>query len=502
MAKGNKIGLVLFGLGFCFLAGLAAGVGLDRPANVSYFRATADGAVLPAVAQESAEPTGSVSPALQGMLSEKWSFSSVAKAVAPAVVNISSVRIVRERAQFSPFGSDPFFDFFGRRYFSVPRERRERSLGSGVIVSAEGYILTNSHVVEDAAEIMVYLADGRELEGQIIGTDPETDVAVLKVEGSDFPIVPFGDSDAADIGDLVLALGNPFGIGQTVTMGIISAKGRANVGLVEYEDFIQTDAAINPGNSGGALVNAAGQLIGVNTAIYSKSGGYQGIGFAIPSNMAHTVMNSIIERGRFVRGWAGITYQDLSHDIALAFNAEGVQGALVNNVMEGGPGETAGVQRGDIIVSYDGQPITDAARLKHLIALSPSGETVTIECLRRGQRHRIQLPIAEASTEYTYLSTSSEEWISQIEGVVVENLTSQAAKRLRLRKGTKGVVVKNILTRSPAAYSGLREGDAILEIDDVAIENVEHFKSIVQKAEGKKMILLIARRGALYYLSL
>jgi len=502
MAKGKKIGLVLFGLGFCFLAGLAVGVGQDSPANVSYVRAAPQGVMLQVAAEETAEPTVSIPSALQAMPIERLSFSNVAKAVAPAVVNISSVRIVRERVQYGPFGSDPFFDFFGRRYFSVPRERRERSLGSGVIVSEEGYILTNSHVVEDATEIMVYLADGRELEGQIIGTDPETDVAVLKVEGSGFPTVPFGDSDTADIGDLVLALGNPFGIGQTVTMGIISAKGRANVGLVEYEDFIQTDAAINPGNSGGALVDVSGQLIGINTAIYSKSGGYQGIGFAIPSNMARTVMNSIIERGRFVRGWAGITYQDLSHDIAQAFNAEGMQGALVNNVMEGGPGETAGLQRGDIIVSFDNQLITDAARLRHLIALSPSGKDVAVEYLRRGRHYRTQLLVAEASTEYTYLSTSSEEWISQIEGVVVENLTAQAAKRLGLRKGTKGVVVKNILTRSPAAYSGLRESDAILEIDGVAIENVEHFKSVVRKAEGKKMILLIARRGALYYLSL
>jgi len=502
MTKRKTTGLIVFGLGFCFLAGLATGVSLGEPASVSYVRAGSQGAAAPAVAEKTSEPTASISAALPGIQPEKWPLSAVAKAVAPAVVNVSSVRIVRERVRHGPFSSDPFFNFFERRFFSVPRERRERSLGSGVLVSAQGHVLTNSHVVEDADEVMVYLADGRELQAQIIGTDPETDVAVLKLDGEDFPTVPFGDSDAADIGDLVLALGNPFGIGQTVTMGIISAKGRANVGLVEYEDFIQTDAAINPGNSGGALVDVSGRLIGINTAIYSRSGGYQGIGFAIPSNMARTVMSSIIKRGRFVRGWTGVTFQDLNRDIARAFNAEGVHGALVNDVTEGGPGETAGMQRGDIIVSFDGQPVPNAVRLRHLIALSPSGKAVNVQYLRRGQRHRTRIVIGEMPTEYTYLSPSSEEWISQIEGVVVENLTMRMARKLGLRKTTKGVVVKEILVRSPAAYSGLREGDAILEIDKVTIENVEQFKSVVQKAEGRKMILLIVRHGALYYLSL
>ena len=500
MNTSKKTGLVVFGLALCFLTGLAVGLSLEGPAVISYLRTDARGEIIPASAQGTLDT--SVPSGLRATQPGAWSLSKVAKAVAPAVVNVSSVRIVHERAQVGPFGSDPFFDFFGPRFFSVPRERRERSLGSGVIVSSDGYVLTNNHVVEDASEVQVYLADGRELQARIVGTDPETDVAVLKIDGADFPTVPFGDSDTADIGDLVLALGNPFGIGQTVTMGIISAKGRANVGVVEYEDFIQTDAAINPGNSGGALVDINARLIGINTAIYSRTGGYQGIGFAIPSNMARTVMNSLIERGKFVRGWAGITFQSLDADIARAFDAEGKHGAIINDVIEKSPGETAGLRRGDIITSFDGQPVADAARLNHLVALSPAGKKVDVEYLRRGKQYGTQLVITEMPSEYTYISEKSDEWVSQMEGVVVENLTTQSARQFGLRQGTKGVVVKDILARSPAAYSGLREGDVILEIDNVAIENVEHFKSVVHKAEGKKMILLIVRGGALYYLTL
>ncbi len=501
MAKGKTTGLVILGLGCCFLIGLALGVTIDGPQSISYLSGDTENTVRLAAAQEVSELPVAVPPVSAATGSGEWTFSAVARAVAPAVVNVSSVRIVRERVRRGPFGSDPFFDFFGRRFFSAPRERRERSLGSGVIITADGYVLTNNHVIEDATEVLVYLPDGREFTAQIAGTDPETDVAVLKLEGEDFPTVQFGDSDAANIGDLVLALGNPFGIGQTVTMGIISAKGRANVGVVEYEDFIQTDAAINPGNSGGALVDIDGLLIGINTAIFSRSGGYQGIGFAIPANMAQTVMNSIIRQGRFIRGWAGITYQDLDPDIARAFGAQGTHGALVNDVIEKGPGETAGLQRGDIIIELDSQEVTGAARLRYLIALAPSGKTVEIEYLRRGRHGRTRLTIGETPTEYLYLSASSDEWVSQIEGVVVENMTSRTARRLGLRKGIGGVVVKNILARSPAAYSGLRESDVILEIDETKIENVEHFKSIVSRAEGKKMILLIVRHGALYYLS-
>jgi serine protease Do len=494
----NRVGLAIFGLGACFLVGLAIGISVDNSAEFSFVRAEDQ----PAVTLAGAASATATDPALQAMQQGGWSFSAVAKAVAPAVVNISSIRIVQEQVRRGPFFSDPFFDFFGRRFYSVPRERRERSLGSGVIVSPDGTVITNNHVVEEASEVLVYLADGREFQAKLVGTDPATDLAVLKIDGSDFPTIPFGNSDTADIGDVVLALGNPFGIGQTVTMGIISAKGRANVGIVDYEDFIQTDAAINPGNSGGALVDISGMLIGINTAIYSRTGGYQGIGFAIPANMAQTVMTSITERGRFVRGWAGITFQDLSPDMAHAFEATGMQGALVNDVIEDGPGEAAGLIRGDVITTFDGHPVTSATRLNHLIALTPVGSAATLEYSRFGRQGRTQLTIGEAPTEYTYLSESSDEWVSQIEGVVVENLTTTAARQQGLKKGTKGVIVKDILARSPAAYSGLREGDVILEIDNATVEDVEQFKAMVRKKEGRKMVLLIVRRGALYYLSL
>jgi len=502
MKTKNRAGLVIFGLGVCVLIGLAIGISVNDSAEFSFVRAEDQGAVIPDSSADTGAALISGHPALMAMQQHEWSFAEVANAVAPAVVNISSIRIVQEQVRRGPFFSDPFFDFFGRRFYSVPRERRERSLGSGVIVAANGVVITNNHVVEEASEVLVYLADGREMQAKLIGTDPATDLAVLQIEGDDFPTLPFGDSDAADIGDVVLALGNPFGIGQTVTMGIISAKGRANVGLVDYEDFIQTDAAINPGNSGGALVDITGKLIGINTAIYSRSGGYQGIGFAIPANMVRTVMTSITERGRFVRGWAGISFQDLDPDMAHAFEAQGMQGALINDVIEDGPGETAGLIRGDIITAFDGHAVSSATRLTNLIALTPVGNSVVVEYSRFGQPGRTRLTIGEAPTEYTYLSESSDEWVSQIEGVVVENLTLTLARQQGLKKGTKGVVVKNILARSPAAYSGLRDGDVILEIDNVSIENVEQFKSVVRKKEGRKMVLLIVRRGALYYLSL
>ena len=280
-------------------------------------------------------------------------FVQVAKLAKASVVNISSARKAKTQEFSNPFFDDPFFrrffgEEFGRR-FPQPREFREQGLGSGVVVSSDGYIVTNNHVVEQADEIKVQLPDKRSMKAKLIGTDPKTDVSVIKVDATGLPTLPWGDSSQLQVGELVLAVGNPFGLNQTVTMGIISAVGRANMGIVDYEDFIQTDAAINPGNSGGALVNLKGELIGINTAIFTRSGGYMGIGFSIPSNMVKSVMNSLIKHGKVVRGWIGVSIQEITPELAKEFGAAEAKGALVAEVMEQSPASKAKLERGDII---------------------------------------------------------------------------------------------------------------------------------------------------------
>ncbi|MBW2038898.1 MAG: Do family serine endopeptidase [Deltaproteobacteria bacterium] len=318
-----------------------------------------------------------------------------------AVVNISSLRVYRTPSELpsSPLFRDPFFrDFFGEdfsRFFGIPRERVQRSLGSGVIITQDGYIITNNHVISKATQIKVSLADKREFEARIVGTDPKTDVAILKIDGKDLHFIPLGDSDNARVGDIVLAIGNPFGIGQTVTMGIISAKGRSNVGIVDYEDFIQTDAAINPGNSGGALVNIEGDLIGINTAIISRTGGYQGIGFAIPSNIAKAVMEGIIEHGRVIRGWLGVSVQEITPQIAAEFGLQKPGGALIVEIQPRSPAAKAGLRRGDIVLSYGDEKIEEAMELRNLVATTPVNTRVELNIWRKGQFKKSNVVIEE-----------------------------------------------------------------------------------------------------------
>jgi Do/DeqQ family serine protease len=316
----------------------------------------------------------------------------------PTVVNISSMQVVQTYERVSPFLSDPFFQqFFGGGMYDyvVPRERREMSLGSGVIVDEEGTILTNHHVVEHAAEVRVALGDGREVAARVLGVDPRTDLAVLRVEAGDLPRATLGDSDALQVGDIVLAFGNPFGLGGTVTMGIVSAIGRGNIGVADYEDFIQTDAAINPGNSGGALVNTRGEVIGINTAIFSRSGGYQGIGFAIPSNMAREVLVSILENGRVVRGYAGLALQALTPDLARAFGLDDTRGAVVTAVDPGGPVARAGLRRGDVVVALRDRPVANDEELRTRMSRLKPGDRAGLDVLRNGRRIAIEMTLAE-----------------------------------------------------------------------------------------------------------
>ncbi|KAA0020870.1 Do family serine endopeptidase [Salinicola corii] len=320
------------------------------------------------------------------------SYSQAVNRAAPAVVNVYSSRVV-DTSQH-PLMSDPFFrQFYGK---NMPqRQRMLSSLGSGVVVSEEGYILTNNHVINDADEIQVALRDGREAIAQVIGTDPDSDLAVLKIDLDDLPVIKLSDSEDIAIGDVTLAIGNPFGVGQTVTMGIISATGRDHLGLSRYEDFIQTDAAINPGNSGGALVDANGSLIGINTAIFSRSGGSQGIGFAIPANLARGILNDIVTQGRVIRGWLGIDAQQMTPDLASSFGLKTLSGVIVANVVSGGPGDEAGLRPGDILLAIDGKPILDPRETQVDIAEIPPGTQLPLTIVRGGEKHRVTLKVGE-----------------------------------------------------------------------------------------------------------
>jgi len=331
-------------------------------------------------------------------------FVEVAKATRPAVVNISTTKVIRYRgAPNAPFFDDPFFrHFFGDdffREFRIPRERREQSLGSGVIVNQDGFIVTNNHVVEGASEIKVLLGDNREFSGRVAATDPRTDVAVIKISGHNLPTIPWGDSDRLQVGQWVLAIGNPFGLTQTVTAGIISATGRANVGIADYEDFIQTDAAINPGNSGGALVSVRGELIGINTAIFSRSGGYMGIGFAIPSNMVREVVESLVKKGKVTRGWLGVQIQPLTPELAEKFGLKDTRGILVSDVSKNSPAAEAGMMRGDIILEFDGKRMEDPMHLRNEVAHTEPGKKIPVKIWRKGKEMILIVKIEELPKE-------------------------------------------------------------------------------------------------------
>jgi serine protease Do len=341
-----------------------------------------------------ARPPLKPSPELAQM---SGAIADVAAYVTPSVVNISTSRTVQTGNPLYPFSRDPFF----RQFFGVPfnepkyRKFKELSLGSGVIVSADGYILTNNHVVANAQEITVVLANKNSYKGRVVGTDPRSDIAVVKIDAAGLPALNFGDSDKLRPGDMVLAFGSPFGLAQTVTMGIVSAVGRVNVGIEDYEDFIQTDAAINPGNSGGALVNMKGELIGINTAIFSQTGGYMGIGFAIPSNMAKNVMESLIKTGKVERGWLGVSVQDLTSDLAAQFGVPMNEGALVAQVVKGSPAYKAGLKQGDVIVEFGGKPVEDSGQLRNMAGFSPVGSTVKLVIIRNKKRENVDVKIGE-----------------------------------------------------------------------------------------------------------
>ena len=434
-------------------------------------------------------------------------FAPIVKQVLPNVVNISSSKVVRTPNQFAEgMPADPFFQrFFGKGFGfgpEIPKERRERSLGSGVIVSPEGYVITNNHVVDGATDIKVTLSDKRELKAQIVGTDPKTDVAVLKLEGASFPAITLGDSSKVQVGDYALAIGDPFGVGQTVTMGIVSAKGRGNLGIEDYEDFIQTDAPINPGNSGGALVNDRGELVGINTAILSHgSGGNEGIGFAIPVNLARNVMNQILDHGKVTRGYLGVVVQPITPAMAKALGQNEPKGVLVGDVSSNGPARAAGVERGDIILELNGKPMNDANELRNTVAMMQPGEEAKLKIARNGSTRDLSLKLGELPSTKEEAQNQGESGSKDaLEGVSVENLDAESAKELGLPTSTKGVVVTEIDPSSPKADSGLRKGDVIQEVNHQPVNNVAEFEKAMHKS-GNQALLLVNRGGTTFFVA-
>jgi serine protease Do len=443
---------------------------------------------------------GGPSPPAGGLARPATDFSAVAKAAMPAVVNISSARVVRA-PEGGPFFSDPFFQFFfGEeffRQFRIPRERRERSLGSGVLVKPEGIILTNNHVVEKASEVRVALADKREFPAKIVGTDPKTDLAVLRISGGPFPVLPMGDSDRVEVAEPVIAIGNPFGLSQTVTQGIISAVGRANVGITDYEDFLQTDAAINPGNSGGALVNARGELIGINTAIFSQSGGYMGIGFAIPSNMAKAVMEQILDKGKVTRGWLGVAIQDITPAVARSFGLVEAKGALVGDVTPSSPAAAAGLERGDVILRVNEKPVEDSGHLRNIVAGFPPRTTITLVILRHGKEQPVRVTVGEQPSAPA-AAREEEGRADPIQplGVTVVDPSPELLRRLDLPRGARGAIVREVQPGSPAAEAGLRPGDLIQEVNRQPIRSTREFLQAVRQSAGRDLVLLVNRGGS------
>ncbi len=447
-------------LGFILLAAGVAGVmfanrgggASSRELPVFLVRADADSA-LPAAAS---------------------TFAPILKPVLPAVVNISSSRLVK--AQVDPFLSDPFFgQFFGNQLPKTPPQHRVRGLGSGVIASANGYLLTNNHVVEQATEIKVALPDRREFTGKVVGTDPKTDIAVVKIDATGLPTLPLGDSSRIQVGDYALAIGDPYGIGETATMGIVSATGRGNLDIEDYEDFIQTDAAVNPGNSGGALIN---------------------VGFAVPINMARYVMEEIVKHGKVVRGYMGVVVQELTPDLAKVFKVPSGKGVLIGDVAPDGPAAKGGLQKGDVVTELNGEPVTSSNDLKLKIARLAPGSVARLKVYRDGQPRDISVTLAELPEKPPERAGGGEAGEAGPRlGIQVDELTPEVARQLNLRPGTKGVVIADVTPGSPASEAGLQRGDVIEEVNRQPVTSVAQFQRAIRQAGTNTVVLSVNRQG-------
>jgi serine protease Do len=433
-------------------------------------------------------------------------FVNVVKKAQPAVVHIKVEKTTRSTSR-NQGGEDifnhPFFDqFFGPQYRQQrpqqprQREHKQRGQGSGFIISKDGFILTNNHVIEDADIIKVSLSDNREFDAKVIGADPQSDVALLKIEDPEnLPVLPLGDSEALEVGEWVIAIGNPFGLSQTVTVGVVSAKGRSSVGINQYENFIQTDAAINPGNSGGPLINVDGEVIGINTALFSKTGGYMGIGFAIPINMAQSIENQLQKDGKVTRGWLGVVIQDVNKELAESFGLKEAGGILISEVQEGSPADKAGIKQGDVIIRLDETVLKDVSDLRNRIALISPESEVALHIIRHGEEKNITVAIGEQPTDFGKRAGSSKGKDSLEDfGLILQDLTKELADKLGYEKNS-GVVISDIQPDSSAAAEGLKPGYLIEEVNRNKIGNLQELHAVLKQAADTKKILLRIRAG-------
>jgi serine protease Do len=430
------------------------------------------------------------------------SFAEVAKRAMPAVVNISTTqKMARRPRPFSspqpgpgPFGEgDPLEEFLRRFFGEQLPPRAQRSLGSGFIISEDGYIVTNQHVVGEAAQIKVRLSDDEEYAANVVGTDDKTDLALIKINAPrPLPTVSLGTSSDLDIGDWVLAIGNPFGLEQTVTAGIVSAKGRM-IGAGPYDDFIQTDASVNPGNSGGPLLDLRGEVIGINTAIFSQSGGNVGIGFAIPVDLAKSVLTQLREKGKVTRAWLGITIQSITPELAKSFGLKEAAGALVADVTPDSPAAKAGITRGDVVISFNNTPVKDSHELPALVAQNPVGQKATVTVIRGGREQSFTVTLGELTDQRAEVESgdaSTERW-----GMEVAGLTPEVRRRFQLESEQEGVVVVRVESGSPAEGAGVRPGDVIEEVNRQPVQSMQDFTKMIQDTKGQNTLLLLLRRG-------
>ncbi len=429
-------------------------------------------------------------------------FVSVVKKAKPAVVHIKVEKTTKARTG-SPvpeeFFNNPFFEqFFGPYYRQQhPRQRefKQRGQGSGFLISKDGLILTNNHVIENADDIKVVLSDNREFEAKLIGTDPLSDVALIKIDDAEnLPVLPLGDSDKLEVGEWVIAIGNPFGLSQTVTAGVVSAKGRSNVRINDYENFIQTDAAINPGNSGGPLINGQGEVVGINTALFSKTGGYMGIGFAIPINMAKSIEKQLQTEGKVTRGWLGVVIQDINEELAESFGLDDSKGILVSEVQKDSPADKAGLEQGDVILRLNGKTLKNVAELRNKVALISPDSKATLLVIRDGKEKKIKVTIGEQPSDFGRKGLPGTANILKDFGLGLQNLTPELAERFGYQKDA-GVVISDVKPDSPAALEGLKPGYLIEEVNRTRVSNLKELRAALKKSSSTKRILLRIRAG-------
>lgn len=433
-------------------------------------------------------------------------FASVVKKAGPAVVHVRVEKEVKTGGFHGqdPFGffNDPFFERFFGPNFKHPQpdqqqRRKQQGAGSGFIISKDGYILTNNHVVGDADTITVRLDDKREFKAKVVGTDPQSDVALIKIEGENLPVIPLGDSDKLEVGEWVIAIGSPFELNQTVTVGVVSAKGRDRVGINDYENFIQTDAAINPGNSGGPLLNIHGEVIGINTAIFSRSGGYMGIGFAIPVNMAKTIQNQLQKHGKVTRGWLGVAIQDVNEDLAKSFELEKAGGVLLTEVTENTPAAKAGLTQGDVLIEMDNTELAGVTDLRNKVAMTPPGTVVPFTIIRDGKKKTIKVTIGEQPGDFGKTaqggSPGGDDSLDAM-GLTLQDLTGELAEQFGYHKG-QGVLVANVAAGSAAAEAGIKPGHLIEEVNRQRVQNLDELRAVLKKSGSNKQVLLRVRSG-------